>query len=847
MKDDNTPTISARHRKKTPNMRLRTEMAKSLQKLGTQTKVKRGESKEQVSVNEGSGKVLDPNNLKKADLNLAQIPRSKKNVLAEPAKPSSKFRKRQLHKSWLPTHLYHSKRAHMTLPAEPLWRFAIPLTPTNKSYRATHRAMASRGCVAWDTSYMSTIGLEGVEASLVGLLRGIGVEETYLIGKTASKWRRGTRGWKGWVNERDGEQRAMATADIFWSLAHEDQAMTVENIKSQKKKEKRKLFLRVHPSAFLQVWTEILKCAKMQRPSVTLEDLRFELGSIDCTGPGSTETLIGVLNPIAATTNTSSQVVAPEKIWPTLGAVTNPGSLPANAFLGFEISDPRLRHPPRTIPKPEALETNPALLQILSDWPPDKTGNALSIFDRKTCYLASKSLPSQKSINRRKGDALPGVYPDPLPQDPRIPIFLMASRSPATGNQGSWTVVLPWKCVLPVWYSLMHYPLSSGTNPRFGGLQEKRQMAFEHGVPWFPGDFPGTKAGWEWELQEREKRKADWEKRPRGKKIEWSSVDLGNGERGEIGIGWACDWERLFQGPSPPKPVQSNDNSTITPIAPAIFEPPQPSSPKELHTPPLKIHHTPSPMTVPHLPTSTALTTISLSLLSRGAPTACARIYRLPTSNIALRERWLSLTNVPRNHTSRRKSAPPPTLPKDTPSHIRARHLAASLLAGPPEMTREQQQKKQEQEQEQEQEQQIPSRQLQAGDPDYPPAPLEEDLIGFVTTGNFNLGEGRSSAIGCVALARVVGTETDREVEVEAKAEAKAEAKVEAKAEARAEAKAETEAKTEVEVEAGAEASKDGKAGDGKGKGHKRARDRNLCVVREAGQRIARLARWEFV
>jgi hypothetical protein len=34
-----------------------------------------------------------------------------------------------------------------------------------------------------------------------------------------------------------------------------------------------------------------------------------------------------------------------------------------------------------------------------------------------------------------------------------------------------------------------------------------------------------------------EKRKAEWEKRPKGRRIEWESVDLGKGRRGELGLG----------------------------------------------------------------------------------------------------------------------------------------------------------------------------------------------------------------------------------------------------------------------------------------------------------------------
>lgn len=67
----------------------------------------------------------------------------------------------------------------------------------------------------------------------------------------------------------------------------------------------------------------------------------------------------------------------------------------------------------------------------------------------------------------------------------------------------------------------------------------------------------------------------------------------------------------------------------------------------------------------------------------------------------------------------------------------------------------------------------------------YPHVPDEVDLVGFVTTGNYHLGEGKCEAIGNVAVAKVM-----------------------------------------------ADQSKEGK---------------NLCIVREAGQNIGRLARWKFV
>ncbi|MCJ1479325.1 hypothetical protein MMC13_008010 [Lambiella insularis] len=765
MKDDKTPTVTARSRNSTSKKRLRVKETKRLQGIAAKVRAKRAAAR------------LEKDNREEEENSEApalQPPRLKTGVLEKSPKPVSKFRKRQIHKAWLPTHLYHAKRAHMTPPKEPLWRFAIPLTPTEKSYRATHRAGGLRGCIAWDMSYMSIIGVEGVEASLLGVLRCLGIPEYALTTGKGRKWRQGTRSWKGWLRERDDIHAWIASANVIWCAQGESHEMRKQdNITNSTgtRKEKRKLLIQVHPSAFLHLWNEILKVAKMQRPPASVEDLRFEIGAIEITGPGSTEALVGALHPVEPADSGSSTLNSPSEIWPTLAPVTNPASLPANSILGFEVSDPRLHQPSRKVSILHSPSDTTALLEILSAWPPDTTQPPPTLFTRLARFTASRLLPSQKAINRRKAAAPPGAHPSPVPSDPHIPILLLASRAESHGGQGSWTVLLPRKCVVPVWYSLMHHPLSTGGVPRFGGLREKRQIAFEQAVPWFPGDFPGTKAGWEWELQEREKRKAEWLKRPKGKRIEWESVDLGAGRKGELGMGWACDWERLLSGAPVPAP------SSTPPDKEPADGPSAPQKPPAKDNPPLGMHHLPSDLILLYLspsaptPSRPALATISISLIHRGVPTTCARIYRLPSTDPSLRAQWLLLTKAPqptkplKPHPQHQKPSP------SAPPHEKRAALASSLLAPtlPP----------------------VPpaahsTPRPEANDPAYPTVPDEEDLVGFVTTGNFNLGEGRGTGIGCVVAARM----------------------------ARAEG---------------------------------RAWRKGLCVVREAGSGLGRVARWEFV
>lgn len=317
----------------------------------------------------------------------------------------------------------------------------------------------------------------------------------------------------------------------------------------------------------------------------------------------------------------------------------------------------------------------------------------------------------------------------------------------------------------------MYYPLSTGQQPRFGGLDEERQLTFEAGQPWFPADFPGTKAGWEWEATERVKREEEWKRRPKGKRIAWEKVELGGGKKGEIGLGWACEWERLVRGP---KKVHDEAAGTVagaadgtgkehdkTPVKNAA--PPQ--KPNNLTQMPatqaLAILSSASPALPPHIDTASALIAVRLSLLTRGVPQTCARIYRIPSAaiNPELRKQWLDL--LPSHQPTRGSKGPKhslPRLPKDAPLHVMQQRLAQSLVEPP-----------------------------RVGEERYPACPAEEDLVGFVTTGNFNLGEGQGTGVGSLLLGLVIKDVRER-----------------------------------------------GEEG-------------RLCVVRNAGGGVARLAKWEVV
>jgi ribonuclease P/MRP protein subunit POP1 len=800
MIEDNTPTVESRKRRpRTTRARIRAETAKTLGILAARKKKKQLEkaASQETSTPKGDAKPTVHTR--------APRPKIRRNMLNDPPKAESKFRKRQINKTWLPTHLWHAKRATMTEPSKPLWRFAVPLTPTEKCYRPTHRASGQKGVVAWDLSYMSTIGLYGTAEGAERVLRALGLTQEGLWGARGQKWRAGVRKWSGLLSKRvEDSRRDIGPATIVWNPqapAQSDQCTD----STRPTKPQRQLFIRTHPSCFLELFQELLKLAKMQTPQLHVEDLRFEIGSIELTGPGSTETLLGALQPFHDKPGTEEPH---GQVFQSLAGVANPASLPKDALLAFSVQDPRLAYPPTRVNIPSG-SADATLIETLTTWPVEEGLQPFALFNRDSRFEASK-LPSQKAINRRKGSNAPGEPLKVTGADPAIPIMLFVSRPSTDGQaQGTWTLLAPWKCIMPIWYTLMHYPLSTGGNPRLGGLNEQRQIAFEHGTPWFPGDFPATDAGLNWELEQRAKRKKDWDRRPKGKRVEWKSLDLGGGRKGESGDGLACDFEHLFALPADRLSNPQEINSGISATTEMDLDPPEPSDTAGPCPPALGLIRQLTKTSFTSLlgpsnsdePPANSIIAVNLTFVTRGVANSCARIYRLPTQKprivqpaaveaevlatdpastnsgslpCDLRDQWLreqpwrSANPTGKGRGRSRLAAAPQMPPGVVDMDTRKKLLTQSLIS-----------------------MELPyprpaANQLDIGG--HPLCPNEEDLLGFVTTGAFSLSEGKGTAIGSISAAKALATLR----------------------------------------EAGA---KEGK----------------LCVVRNAGESVGWLARWDLV
>ncbi|KAI5798157.1 ribonuclease P complex subunit Pop1 [Pyronema domesticum] len=661
MEEDNTPTHTFRRRKKSGKDYLRRETAEKLQRMAKKKEV----VERLVKDEEG---------------------------LRMPPRAHSKYRKRQKGKTWLPTHVWHAKRAHMKV----RWRFAVVESPNEKCFRSTQRAVEKRGGVAWDMSYWSSVLVRGPEEEVVKVL-----EAVCPGGSGDKKTRAGRRVKEVWAYEVGHyPTRPIAPITIIWSPCEAAESTEAANTP-------RRVLLRLHPSAFHQLWSQLhaaVAIINIPTKLIFLDDLRFELGSIKLTGPSATDALITILNP----SNPSGET---ETHFQNLRGLTNPAALPPNVVLGFSITDPRLRFPPRLEPSPfTPAEQAQKLATLQSTWPLIPAPHAL--LDPTIRVAAVKLQASQKRINKRKTDSPPGTYPTPLASDPSVPIILHASRHGTA--PGEWHLIMPWKWVGPVWYCLQQ-----NHNIRFGGVKEDREVAFDHCTPWFPADFPGTMAGEAWAVEEQQGRRELWDKRPPQKRVNYEAIKIA-GKRGELGDWSRCDWEILMPeaeveaeaedadkdegGVSLSTPMET-DATTTTELALSQKSKPYWHLPTPLLTASLRLHPLlpPALSSLPPTTLSSSIFTIKITLLHRGAPKDCARVYRLPSN-------------------------------PDDPW----RKLAAAI------------QKSKGGKKYQKTEAGV----VEAGMEGYPECPEEDCLVGYVTTGNYSLTQGHAVALGGVVWGR---------------------------------------------------------------------------------------------
>ncbi|OCF60925.1 ribonuclease P/MRP protein subunit POP1 [Kwoniella mangroviensis CBS 10435] len=452
----------------------------------------------------------------------------RKGTLRDHLSRTEQFALRQKNKTWLPTHMWHAKRYHMTN----LWGYRLPLTPTLKSFRPAYRA-GRRKAIGFDTSYHGIIEFEGSREEIISVLGRMSG------GRFAgSKYEDGSRVANILLYHFGSfPTNLIGPAEVIWQTPTPDIDL------------RPRIWLRLHPSIFNETWDALkVATAQLQQSGssrigdLQIRDLRGEINSIDLIGPKSGKVLRRVLRLCRDEKGVKS------KFFESLRDLDDPAQLTEGMIVGLNVHDPRLNFPPsRLSPKSEDMNEQ-AILRFNRVQPsPDLAQSTL--WDSNVREDLSKAAYTKYQLDaRRHRLGLPGTKLRPLSTDDRLPIILLqrSISSPSNPSEGfyGFTILLPPGTWAQYFLSSLVY---SGT--LFGGLRERAVQHREAGVSSFPEHYGQTcKAGREWEVKKGDKEKETFDRKPPGKRPDFGLMGTQDP--------WIPDWNEVMSN-------QSSEESTL--------------------------------------------------------------------------------------------------------------------------------------------------------------------------------------------------------------------------------------------------------------------------------------------
>lgn len=598
---------------------------------------------EQIKNSKDSDKFIKINN------NVGSYDNTALNQLASPPIGKVKYMKRQRKFTWLSTHVWHAKRSHLVK----RWGFQIPLKPTQKAFRLSHRNFNLTGGIAWDKSYINTLVLQtdNIEsiASIMSQLTN---------GKASGK-------------------RFLQNGSLFEGLIYiENEIVGDGSLLVFKNTETgvKRLIVRLHPSIYQDVFTHLLE---NKTEDVEIIDNRYSIGSIQVGGPISLSSLATILKPQDPKSEES-------KIF---GKLCTETTLPNGTVFTYQAIDPRLanRNKPRAPKDTDVFDTLIEMKTTKSNINEAVVEKLLTSEGRTESYKDQLSL-KQIAIQKDKDDTK---------SRSSFPVIIYKSSS------NMWTVLLPWYWVLPVWHALNHI-----AHLNHAGLLQSHQLSFEQSKLFFPDDYPFTKSGFIENLLASKEKSAKWGKKPVAKRINYSKLKISSNDNqvGELGDPFSADWrylQLLKYGLSQVKSTNKTRTSSWDSKLERKIEEPhdvynfildvkkaekEADSLGETLKNPIKLLENGEEATVPPTPKEPLpVTPIKVELVGRGHTADNARLYSIPEADLA---KWLKASQAKK--------------PTGKKLH------------------------------------------------EYPDVPNSTHLIGFITSGSYNLSKGHNTGVGAI-------------------------------------------------------------------------------------------------
>ncbi|KAI0714000.1 POP1-domain-containing protein [Cerioporus squamosus] len=476
--------------------------------------------------------------------------------------------RRQADKTWLETHIWHAKRMHM----EHMWGYRLAVTPTEKSFRPSHRASV-HGSILHDASYFATIELKGPEDLLRNILDSCCDCQGPSMG--ATRFLTGTRAAETYIyGYNKYPYNLIGPATVLWHAISADAPSVIKRGSGKGKgksngKEKetpsttdaqqrtRVVWIRVHPSITGEVHDALRLSASFaldkakqigRIAEVEMADLREHFNVFEIMGPKSSQVIKGALRPV------SDQRGDFKKFWDSLSSLQSSGSVARGMVIGFTVHDPRLSFPPKNAKL--SIDGGPTLPPASQVFPSAALAQS-QIWDEQTRMVLRKPRYKKKDLDeRRSNNLVPGTPLKSERNDDRIPVLLIqrsvenaalsadphSPRLMTTTSLHGWTLIVPQGWGMPFLSSLIY------TGTRVGGQRERQTQAFEAGCAYFPRDIPATQAYDDYAEDRADDERDSWGRKPPAKRPNYDKL----GTRSP----WRPDWGVVLGIEEPPKPQE---------------------------------------------------------------------------------------------------------------------------------------------------------------------------------------------------------------------------------------------------------------------------------------------------
>ncbi|CUS22443.1 LAQU0S05e05468g1_1 [Lachancea quebecensis] len=569
------------------------------------------------------------------------------------------------------------------------WGYQMPWSPTQKCFKLTHRIGGNTA--ASDGALCCDSSYMGTMIVASNDTEALRLLAQQLTNRRASldKYRVSGHWFEGLIYDEKSE--AVGPGEMLWISVN-------------------KFLLRLHPAIYPRVFEQISRANSEKK--FLIQDCRFSVASITLSGGKSLNALSQILR-----STTSSKSYDQLK---TVAYVTDSSVLPQRTAFAFEAIDPRHLSNPRNLPKDNINADD--ILKLQAEYPREEIARVLGkLSDPDQREMSYKNQQTLKQLAQRRRKLLESTsrtnaIPHDAKEDPSIPIAIF--KQP---RQKSWVVLLPWFWLLPLWYQLNRV-----SRVYHMGLRQLQQLSFEQRRLYFPDDYPFTQAGYdENSIFKHTSQEALWKRKPTGKRVNYDKISGIHAENpvlfpGEIGDPFSCDWRLLQilrngveflrsrdQGPirmyDPERTSQFDQlnarklmyiNDVIDLYSDVQDKKLTPSAlPVGIFTKPVKgtdfgcSQYSDSPRTQ-IVTTPLPVVAVSCVLQERGHPRDFARVYAIPPQDT---DYWLSIVNVRARSNGKRDH--------DTVQ----------------------------------------------------PVPGVQDLIGFVTSGTFHLGDGKGACTAFIA------------------------------------------------------------------------------------------------